>query len=116
MSKEKDKTLFGNIKTLQCTGQLLIKIMNKYTILSTLESIVKDSIIEFRAIDNYPILEGEDGSLYKNNNGELIWEHYGEDFKVKDLDHDEFSLLFDLLLSNKAITYKEYSHLVSCLV
>ena len=90
--------------------------MNKYTILSTLESIVRDSIIEFRAIDNYPMLEGEDGSLYKNNNGELIWEHYGEDFKVKDLDHDEFSLLFDLLLSNKAITFKEYSHLVSCLV
>lgn len=90
--------------------------MNKYTIVSTLESIVKDSVIEFCAIDNYPILEGEDGSLYKNNNGELIWNHYGEDFEVKDLDHDEFSLLFDLLLSNKVITYKEYSHLVSCLV
>lgn len=115
MQCQKDKTLLTN-KTLQCTGQLLIKIMNKYTIVSTLESIVKDSVIEFRAIDNYPILEGEDGSLYKNNNGELIWEHYGEDFKVKDLDLDEFSLLFDLLLSNKAITYKEYSHLVSCLV
>lgn len=90
--------------------------MNKYTIVSTLESIVKDSVIEFHSSDNYPILFGEDGSLYKNNNGELIWNHYGEDFKVKDLDHDEFSLLFDLLLSNKAITYKEYSHLVSCLV
>lgn len=108
--------MIGNIKTLQCIGQLLIKIMNKYTIVSTLESIVKDSIIEIHSSGNYPIPEGEDGALYKNNKGELIWEHYGEDFKVKDLDLDEFSLLFDLLLSNKAITFKEYSHLVSCLV
>ena len=90
--------------------------MNKPTILSTLKTIVKDSVIEIHPSDNYPILEGEDGSLYKNNKGELIWNHYGEDFEVKDLDLDEFSLLFDLLLSNKAITFEEYSHLVSCLL
>ena len=118
--KEKTTTLIGNIKTLQCIGQLLIKIMNKYEILSTLKTIVKDSTIEFHHFNNYPVLnpifEGEDGSLYKNNKGELIWNHYGEDFKVKDLDHDEFSLLFDLLLSNKAITFEEYSHLVGCLL
>lgn len=90
--------------------------MNKPTILSTLKTIVKDSVIEFHPSDNYPILEGEDGVLYKNNKGELIWNHYGEDFKVKDLDLDEFSLLFDLLLSNKAITFEEYSHLVGCLL
>ena len=118
--KEKTTTLIGNIKTLQCIGQLLIKIMNKYEILSTLKTIVKDFTIEFHHFNNYPVLnpifEGEDGSLYKNNKGELIWNHYGEDFKVKDLDHDEFSLLFDLLLSNKAITFEEYSHLVGCLL
>ena len=94
--------------------------MNKPTILSTLKTIVKDSTIEFHYFNNYPVLnpifEGEDGSLYKNNKGELIWNHYGEDFKVKDLDLDEFSLLFDLLLSNKAITFEEYSHLVGCLL
>lgn len=90
--------------------------MNKPTILSTLKTIVKDSTIEFHPSDNYPILEGEDGALYKNNKGELIWNHYGEDFEVKDLDLDEFSLLFDLLLSNKAITFEEYSHLVGCLL
>lgn len=94
--------------------------MNKFTILSTLKSIVKDSTIEFHHSNKYPILnpilEGEDGSLYKNNKGELIWNRYGEDFEVKDLDRDEFSLLFDLLLSNKAITFEEFSHLVSCLL
>ena len=90
--------------------------MNKPTILSTLKTIVKDSVIEIHPSDNYPIFEGEDGSLYKNNKGELIWNHYGEDFEVKDLDLDEFSLLFDLLLSNKAITFEEYSHLVGCLL
>ena len=90
--------------------------MNKYEILSTLKTIVKDSTIEIHPSDNYSILEGEDGSLYKNNKGELIWNHYGEDFEVKDLDLDEFSLLFDLLLSNKAITFEEYSHLVGCLL
>ena len=90
--------------------------MNKPTILSTLKTIVKDSIIEFHSSDNYPILFGEDGSLYKDNKGELIWNHYGEDFEVRDLDFDEFSLLFDLLLSNKAITFEEYSHLVGCLL
>ena len=94
--------------------------MNKFTILSTLKSIVKDSTIEFHHSNKYPILnpflEGEDGLLYKNNKGELIWNRYGEDFEVKDLDRDEFSLLFDLLLSNKAITFEEFSHLVSCLL
>lgn len=94
--------------------------MKKYEILKTLKSIVKDSTIEFHRSNKYPILnpilEGEDGALYKDNKGELIWQHYGEDFKVKDLDLDEFSLLFDLLLSNKAITFEEYSHLVGCLL
>ena len=96
------------------------KKMKKYEILKTLKSIVKDYTIEFHHSNKYPILnpifEGEDGSLYKNNKGELIWQHYGEDFEVKDLDLDEFSLLFDLLLSNKAITFEEYSHLVGCLL
>ena len=85
-------------------------------ILKELDGIVKDSVIEFRSFDNYPILEAEDGSLYKNSKGELMWNHYGEDFEVKDLSLDEFSLLFDLLLSNKAITYEVYSHLVSYLL
>lgn len=81
---------------------------------------MKDSTIEFHRSNKYPVLnpflEGEDGSLYKNDKGELIWNHYGEDFEVRDLDLDEFSLLFDLLLSNEAITFEEYSHLVGCLL
>lgn len=90
--------------------------MDKYTILKELDGIVKDSVIEFHSSDNYPIFFGEDGSLYKNNKEELIWYHYGEDFEVEDLNLEEFSLLFDLLLSNKAITYNEYTYLVSHLL
>ena len=94
--------------------------MKKYEILKTLKSIVKDSIIEFHHSNKYPVLnpifEGEDGSLYKNNKGELIWNHYGEDFEVKGLSLDEFELLFELLFCNKAITFEEYSHLVGCLL
>ena len=90
--------------------------MDVNKILSTLENVVKDSVIELHSSDNYPIFFGEDGSLYKNNKEELIWHHYGEDFEVEDLNLEEFSLLFDLLLSNKAITYNEYTHLVSYLL
>lgn len=90
--------------------------MDKYAILSTLKNIVKGSVIEFRSINNYQILEEDDGSLYKNDKGELIWEHNGEELDVKNLWLNEFSLLFVLLLSNKAISYDEYELLVSFLL
>lgn len=90
--------------------------MNKYAILSTLKNIVKGSVIEFHAIENYSILKGDDGKLYKNDKGELIWEHNGEKLDVKNLWFEDFSLLFDLLLSNKAISYDEYTLLVSFLL
>ena len=108
------------LKPQWCIGQPLIKDMKQYTILKEFNSIVKDSVIVFQRSNKYPVLnpifEGEDGKLYKNDKGELIWEHYGEDFEVKDLSLDEFELLFELLFCNKAITFEEYSHLVSCLV
>ena len=91
--------------------------MNKYAILSTLKNIVKGSVIEFHASKNYSILEGDDGKLYENNKGELIWEHNGKKLDVKNLLWvEDFSLLFDLLLSNKAISYDEYTLLVSFLL
>ena len=90
--------------------------MNKDAILSTLKNIVKGSVIEFHTSKNYSILEGDDGKLYKNNKGELIWEHNGKELDVKNLWLEDFSLLFDLLLSNKAISYDEYTLLVSFLL
>ena len=90
--------------------------MNKYDILNSLNSIVKDSVIELHPSENYSNFVDEDDSVFKDDKGELIWKHYGEDFEVKNLDKDEFSLLFGLLLSSKAITYNEYTHLVYCLL
>lgn len=91
--------------------------MNKDAILSTLKNIVKGSVIEFHASENYSILKGDDGKLYKNDKGELIWEHNGKELDVKNLLWvEDFSLLFDLLLSNKAISYDEYTLLVSFLL
>lgn len=90
--------------------------MNKNKILSTLEDVVKDNIIDLHSDGNYPVLEEEDSTLYKGSDGELIWERYGEEFEVSDLDSDELSVLFDLLVSNNIITYAEHSHLVSCLL
>lgn len=78
-----------------------------------MEDIVKDSTIELRSFENDTILKaGDDSWLYKDYDGELMWNRYGEEFKASELDCDEFCLLLDLLLNNAIIPYSEYVNLI----